>query len=517
MDNLIEKVFQDELGNNNLPRNHSEILHDESCSCKECKSYEIKVSNAHPLDCQCEECEKENGIDSIDEEFFWGPLSFWGDLIANQLKKEDYKVPAGREYGGRWKSQSPPGLPAWVRKSSISRAALPRVEQEARKHNLGNTFIKAVKQMALSESGATFALPARNFNANPPSLRPPGKGLITAWGVFQFNRDAWTSVIPGSSRSSRRSFKPKGDSGCGYREGCVYPWDTNSSEEIAIPIKKYANLFKEVKSLGGSDADAAAGLRIWHISPNRYNSWKSRGRSSTFNSAWNGLPLDFRSRIRSFLRKANIQAPHQSEISTPLDQEFWGTFLPNLFSSNSSSKIIDRTAFSPKSKRIRDRDLSSVYALVLHAMGFNRGNDPNKYNRVTAHFIILRDGKIYQLHPLKSYLYSSNGFNRGSVAVEFAGNFKSTRNRCYKPDRFGCHDLTTAQINAGRNLVKYLIGKIGLTHILAHRQSSGSRSNDPGPEIWKNIGQWAVNNYKLDDGGPNFKIDSGRSIPDDWR
>jgi hypothetical protein len=75
-------------------------------------------------------------------------------------------------------------------------------------------------------------------------------------------------------------------------------------------------------------------------------------------------------------------------------------------------------------------------------------------------------------------------------------------------------------VEAGRFLVDYLIREIReikLTHILAHRQSSGKRENDPGPDIWYHIGQWAVENRGLKDGGPAFKIDTGLTIPDVWR
>jgi peptidoglycan hydrolase-like protein with peptidoglycan-binding domain len=58
---------------------------------------------------------------------------------------------------------------------------------------------------------------------------------------------------------------------------------------------------------------------------------------------------------------------------------------------------------------------------------------------------------------------------------------------------------------------------MGLTHILAHRQSSGQRENDPGPDIWYHVGQWAVDNLGLKDGGPGFKVGTGNPIPDLWR
>lgn len=180
-------------------------------------------------------------------------------------------------------------------------------------------------------------------------------------------------------------------------------------------------------------------------------------------------------------------------------------------------KIVDRTAFAPKPKRKRERDIRTVYALVLHQTGFSRGNDPAKYDGVTAHFVVLPDGTTTQNHPVTSYLYSSNGLNRGSVAVEFVGNFPSTRGRRYKPERFGRHTLTQAQIDSGLYLAGYLIEEIDLTHILAHRQSSGSRGNCPGPDVWRQVGQRSIEFLGLNDGGPNFFVGSGQAIPASWR
>lgn len=186
-------------------------------------------------------------------------------------------------------------------------------------------------------------------------------------------------------------------------------------------------------------------------------------------------------------------------------------------SPSSNLNIVDRTAYTPKDKRKKVRKIDEVYALVLHQSGFSRGNDTTRYDKVTGHFAILPNGTILQLHPLTAYLYASNGFNKGSVAVEFIGNFPSTNGRCYKPERFGCHQVTAEQIQAGRGLVQHLMKTIGLTHVLAHRQSSGSRGNDPGPDIWYRVGQWAVNQHGLKDGGPGFKVQSGKAIPDSWR
>lgn len=197
------------------------------------------------------------------------------------------------------------------------------------------------------------------------------------------------------------------------------------------------------------------------------------------------------------------------------DQEF--PFVSSFLSSLKKPAIIDRTAVALRTNRKGTRDMKKVYALVLHQTAFSRGNDPTKYDRIPVHFVITPDGKIIQLHPLSAYLWSSNGFNARSVAVEFVGNFRSVEGRYYKPENFGCHPVTPAQIKAGRELIQYLIKEMGLTHVLAHRQSSGMRTNDPGPEVWYNVGQWAVDNLGLKDGGPGFKIDTGAPIPNEWR
>ena len=202
------------------------------------------------------------------------------------------------------------------------------------------------------------------------------------------------------------------------------------------------------------------------------------------------------------------------ELEGEFESDRFLGWLGNLFGQR---QIVDRTAFTPKENRKGNRDIKKVYALVLHQMAFSRGNDQTRYDTVNAHFAILPDGTILQLHPLTAYLWASDGLNPGSVAVEFAGNFPNTKGKCWEAKTYGCHKVTPEQIEAGRYLVKYLIDTIGLTHILAHRQSRDTRENDPGPDIWYHVGQWAIEQYGLKDGGPTFKVGSGKPIPDEWR
>ncbi len=182
-------------------------------------------------------------------------------------------------------------------------------------------------------------------------------------------------------------------------------------------------------------------------------------------------------------------------------------------------RIIDLTAKADKSVRKGTRDLKTVYALVLHQMAccFKPKDPLKRFLSLGAHFAILPDGRILQLHPISALVWASNRFNNCSVAVEFAGNFPNVKGRWWKGEKYGRNHPTQAQFEAGRYLIRHLMRTMGLTHVLAHRQSSGTRENDPGPDIWYHVGQWAVDNLGLKDGRPGFKIGTGNPIPDAWR
>jgi hypothetical protein len=181
--------------------------------------------------------------------------------------------------------------------------------------------------------------------------------------------------------------------------------------------------------------------------------------------------------------------------------------------------IIDLTAQADKSARRGRRDPKSVHALVLHQMACcSQRKDPlRSYLRLKAHFGILPDGRILQMHPIDQLVWASNGFNANSVAVEFAGNFPDTRGQYWKGNEMGKNRLTAEQVSAGRRLIQHLVKTIGLRQVLTHRQSSGTRENDPGPDIWYHVGQWAIDTLGLQDGGAGFKLAGGNSIPEVWR
>lgn len=189
------------------------------------------------------------------------------------------------------------------------------------------------------------------------------------------------------------------------------------------------------------------------------------------------------------------------------------------------------------------RELGMIDSVVLHQMAVQRGSVVANYMNTNAHFAVLPDGTIMQLHPVQAMLWASNGFNDVGIAIEFAGNFPTDKGVYWKPDSYGRHIPPKTQIDAGRSLVRYLKGQYDLDFVFAHRQGyvskarlasanpfrselrqgsvpspqTNQKSNCPGPHIWYGVGEWALSHLGMSDGGKDYKLADGDPIPDSWR
>ncbi|HCB12339.1 MAG TPA: hypothetical protein DEP36_02025 [Gammaproteobacteria bacterium] len=165
-----------------------------------------------------------------------------------------------------------------------------------------------------------------------------------------------------------------------------------------------------------------------------------------------------------------------------------------------------------------DKDRRNIDAIVLHSMSFDWGNSIPLYDRVNAHFAVLRSGDILYLHDIAEYLYASHDFNRRGIAIEFAGNPPGTDGKAYKAKKFGMHIPTLPQLDSGRRLVRLLIQTRRIRYIYGHRQSC--RKICPGPHIWYNVGRWAVRTLGLSSGGEDYSTGNqyctGTAIPAAW-
>lgn len=181
--------------------------------------------------------------------------------------------------------------------------------------------------------------------------------------------------------------------------------------------------------------------------------------------------------------------------------------------------MIHNLTGTSRQDRVRgSRPLSTIDALVLHQMAFDRGNNPARYLGVNAHFIILRDGTTAQLHQPENLLHASNALNARSVAVEFAGNMQTSPGRWWSPDDHGRHTITLEQITSGRDLIKELKNTLHISYVFAHRQGTNRHTGCCGPDVWFHVGQWAISSIDgITDGGTGFTMGDGLCIPAEWR
>lgn len=183
---------------------------------------------------------------------------------------------------------------------------------------------------------------------------------------------------------------------------------------------------------------------------------------------------------------------------------------------------VDVTHKSPTKKRKRKRKWSKITGITLHQTGIHNFG-ARAWHKVTAHLGVHSDGRVFHIHPLESYLWASNGFNRDTIAIEVAGNFLRDEN---KPNSYwkkggGPTQLNEAMIAGLRKAVRYIMAEVAahggqITHIHAHRQTKKAKAACPGAAIWQNIGVWAQAEFGLSDGGPGYTRGDGQPIPSYW-
>lgn len=149
--------------------------------------------------------------------------------------------------------------------------------------------------------------------------------------------------------------------------------------------------------------------------------------------------------------------------------------------------------------------------------------------QVCVPVVAFRDGTFVHSAELLWYLYSSNGFNARSYALECEGHFSGLLDDPTTPRREdelsiwkGAEPtpLTPTAIDCYREALRYLVNegrKLGspLRYLWAHRQSSGDRRSDPGEGVWKELEPFARRELHLE---PQYAktIKDGRPIPREW-
>lgn len=181
--------------------------------------------------------------------------------------------------------------------------------------------------------------------------------------------------------------------------------------------------------------------------------------------------------------------------------------------------VLDYTAKSPASYRVRMRAPEEVTTIVCHQMGVGVWHEDNPmFARVRAHFVGQQSGRIIKNHePLWRLRFGSGVANSYCITIEVAGNFEVSRGVWWKPEKMGRSRVEDhpEQISAIRELLTSLRATYpSITTITGHRALSKGKSGCPGPDLYRECVMWGVRELGLQE-GPVLK--SGAVIPDSWR
>lgn len=189
----------------------------------------------------------------------WGP-----DLSNPSAPSMPYPVDPAQPWGPRWERQRPPGLPSTARLCGTRGSALPFLDVAIPSLPLSTGdrpwFARFAAGLLLNESSQMMGRPANSFDARPPDLRPPDKGLITAWGTWQPNRDYWRGLTDAPSYLHQDVRGPSATRNL----AASMPWECSPDEEVVWPADRKARIWSTVRLTGGTVLDAALACRIEH-------------------------------------------------------------------------------------------------------------------------------------------------------------------------------------------------------------------------------------------------------------
>lgn len=195
--------------------------------------------------------------------------------------------------------------------------------------------------------------------------------------------------------------------------------------------------------------------------------------------------------------------------------------------------VIDRRKYAAQSHgperqwKVRGRSWKDVRGICLHQTACVLGERPERWDTVGAHIGITRSGKVIWLHSFDRIVCHGNGWNAQTVGIEIDGLYAGVQgddSTVWDDPSTAKHEqgmeLPEVQAEAARQVIRWIreeTYKAGgeIRVLVAHRQSSKSRRNDPGSEIWKRVALPMHAELGLGDGGYGFEI-GGYAIPAAW-
>lgn len=168
-----------------------------------------------------------------------------------------------------------------------------------------------------------------------------------------------------------------------------------------------------------------------------------------------------------------------------------------------------------------------VTGICLHQTACVLGERPARWDSVGCHVGVTRGGQVMWLHDFTKRVVHGNAWNTRTVGIELDGLYAGVEGR---PDtvwddpstqvRETGMAPTEALIDSAKAVVRWVCETVAahggkVINLVAHRQSSRSRRNDPGSALWQSVALPLMDELGLNDGGPRYAV-GGYPIPEDW-
>jgi hypothetical protein len=234
-----------------------------------------------------------------------------------------------------------------------------------------------------------------------------------------------------------------------------------------------------------------------------------------------------------FFRDHGAESP--GEITSVTDEEY--AWVERVFQSAvgiasgpqlAPGKFVDLRAEATRVHVYGKRTWQNVTGITLHQTACVLGERPGRWAGVGAHVGVTRGGTVIHLHDFTELVVHGNGWNTQCVGIEMdglyegiAGDLSTLWDDPSTPMRERPNIVTNALIEAAKAAVRWICADVArhgghVRFLVAHRQSSETRQNDPGSALWQAVALPLQAELGLSDGGAGFAIGKGRPIPEAW-
>jgi hypothetical protein len=148
-----------------------------------------------------------------------------------------------------------------------------------------------IRIMAAKESGALVNRPADSFNTLPRGKRG-GRPFITAYGMFQWNRDAWRAELVKYYEAAGQASQTNVRTMLSVDKNpylSPVPYDQwGVIHQITMPVAKYAKLYHSMERSFGAFW-SVVGVNLWQHTPAAFNAWRASANRRGPSAAWEAV------------------------------------------------------------------------------------------------------------------------------------------------------------------------------------------------------------------------------------